>query len=65
MVDRRPGYYQDIFDGKICKTLRAHDNSLFFSNQATERWGPNGELRLGLNLAADWCASSSFRVFLI
>lgn len=55
MIERRPGYYQDIFDGRICKTLKAHDGSLFFSNGPGEWHGPNNELRLGLLLGADWC----------
>jgi len=56
-IERRPGYYQDIFDGQICKTLKAHDGSPFFSNGPDERNGPNDELRLGLLLGADWYVS--------
>ena len=59
---RNHGVYSDIFDGKICKNLRAHDKTLFFSNQITERKGPNGELRLGVTLGADWYAFPSIIV---
>ncbi|KAL6299063.1 hypothetical protein BKA93DRAFT_830185 [Sparassis latifolia] len=31
-VPRRDGVYQDIFDGKIAKTLRGPDNKVFFAN---------------------------------
>ncbi|KIO11445.1 hypothetical protein M404DRAFT_126669, partial [Pisolithus tinctorius Marx 270] len=51
---RKPGMYTDIFDGNICRTkLKGPDGNLFFSNQTNERGGPNGELRLGVNLGVD------------
>ncbi|KIO05963.1 hypothetical protein M404DRAFT_139321, partial [Pisolithus tinctorius Marx 270] len=54
---RKPGMYTDIFDGNICRTkLKGPDGNLFFSNQTNERGGPNGELRLGVNLGVDWYA---------
>ncbi|KAI6034173.1 hypothetical protein BKA83DRAFT_55423, partial [Pisolithus microcarpus] len=52
---RTPGTFTDIFDGDICRTkLKGPDGKLFFSNDANERHGPNGELRLGVNLGVDW-----------
>jgi hypothetical protein len=52
---RNPGEYSNIFDGDICcLKLRAPDGTLFFSNQPHERNGPGGELRIGVNLGADW-----------
>lgn len=50
-----PGTYVDIFDGDICRSkLKGPDGKLFFSNKVDERHGPNGELRLGVNLGVDW-----------
>jgi hypothetical protein len=52
---RIAGEYSDIFDGNMCRLkLRAPDGSLFFSNRPHERRGPNGELRIGVNLGVDW-----------
>lgn len=53
-VKRTPGHYQDIFDGRIAQTINGHDGKLFFSNNAIEPRGPNGELRLGVNWGVDW-----------
>ena len=53
-VSRTPGVYQDIFDGRVAQQLPAHNNTKFFSNLPTEARGPQGELRLGLTLGADW-----------
>ncbi|KZT18076.1 hypothetical protein NEOLEDRAFT_1081034 [Neolentinus lepideus HHB14362 ss-1] len=51
---RVPGLYQDIFDGRICRELKAPDGTPFFSNTPAEHEnGPNGELRIGLTLGAD------------
>lgn len=50
-----PNQYTDIFDGSMCRTkLKSPDGSLFFSNLPHERRGPNGELRIGVNLGVDW-----------
>jgi len=52
---RTSGTYVDIFDGDICRSkLKGPDGKLFFSNKVDERHGPNGELRLGVNLGIDW-----------
>jgi hypothetical protein len=52
---RKTGEYIDIFDGSICRTkLQAPDGSLFFSNLPHENHGPDGELRIGVNLGLDW-----------
>lgn len=52
---RAPNQYIDIFDGSVCKTkLKAPDGKLFFSNLPHEKAGPDGELRIGVNLGVDW-----------
>ena len=52
---RSIGTYTDIFDGDMCrKKLKGPDGKLFFSNDPGEKNGPNGELRLGVNLGIDW-----------
>ncbi|KAG9317974.1 hypothetical protein JVU11DRAFT_30 [Chiua virens] len=52
---RVQGQYMDIFDGDICRSkLKAPNGSLFFSNGPNESKGPNGELRIGINLGLDW-----------
>ena len=52
---RHPGEYNDIFDGDMCRRLlKAPDGSTFFSNLPHEQNGPNGELRIGVNLGVDW-----------
>jgi hypothetical protein len=52
---RVPGEYGDIFDGAVCRSkLKAPDGSLFFSNLPNKKNGPNGELRIGVNLGIDW-----------
>ncbi|KAG2141058.1 hypothetical protein DEU56DRAFT_734574 [Suillus clintonianus] len=52
---RAPNQYHDIFDGAMCRTkLKAPDGSIFFSNLPHEKSGPNGELRIGVNLGVDW-----------
>jgi len=55
----RPGEYTDIFDGNVCHlSLKAPDGNLFFSNHPHENNGPNGELRIGVNLGVNWCVHS-------
>lgn len=52
---REIGMYTDIFDGDMCrKKLKGPDGRLFFSNDPGEKNGPNGELRIGVNLGVDW-----------
>lgn len=52
---RRAGEYTDIFDGDMCRSkLKGPDGKIFFSNLPTEKLGPNGELRIGINLGLDW-----------
>lgn len=54
-VQRKDGEYEDVFDGRICQELRGPDGKLFFANTSAERdQGPNGELRVGVILGADW-----------
>jgi hypothetical protein len=54
-LDRKPGVYQDNFDGDICKNLKAPDGSKFFANGPAEKEnGPDGELRIALTLGVDW-----------
>ncbi|KIO14438.1 hypothetical protein M404DRAFT_1009458 [Pisolithus tinctorius Marx 270] len=49
-----PGHYSDIFDGEICRVkLKAPDGTLFFANGPHDKHGPNGELRIGVNLGID------------
>lgn len=53
---RNPGEYTDIFDGDMCRTkLQGVDGKVFFSNLPQEKNGPDGELRIGVNLGVDWC----------
>jgi hypothetical protein len=53
---RKSGKYSDIFDGDMCHIhLKAPNSTLFFSNLLHERQGPDGELRIGVNLGVDWC----------
>ncbi|KAG1886831.1 uncharacterized protein F5891DRAFT_922731, partial [Suillus fuscotomentosus] len=52
---RTIGKYTDIFDGDTCRTkLKGPDGKLFFLNLPHEQHGPDGELRIGVNLGADW-----------
>jgi len=52
---RTVGEYTDIFDGDVCQTkLKCPDGKLFFSNLPHEKNGPDGELRIGVNLGVDW-----------
>ncbi|KAG2029354.1 hypothetical protein BDR03DRAFT_1018499 [Suillus americanus] len=52
---RTIGKYTDIFDGDTCHTkLKGPDGKLFFSNLPHEQHGPDGELRIGVNLGAYW-----------
>jgi len=52
---RQSGVYTDIFDGEICRNhLKDPAGKLFFSNSPHEHHGPNGELRIGVNLGVDW-----------
>jgi hypothetical protein len=53
-VERKPGLYQDVFDGRIAKEMKGPDEKHFFSNKKGEEKGPNGELRLGLTWGVDW-----------
>ncbi|KIO00208.1 hypothetical protein M404DRAFT_153377 [Pisolithus tinctorius Marx 270] len=54
---QKPGMYMDIFNSNICHMkLKGPNGNLFFSNQMNECGGPNGELRLGVNLGVDWYA---------
>jgi hypothetical protein len=39
------------------KKLKGPDGHLFFSNDLGEKNGPNGELRIGVNLGVDWRVS--------
>jgi hypothetical protein len=49
------GHYSNIFDGKVCwLDLKAPDGMLFFSNLPHQNNGPDGELRIGVNLGVDW-----------
>jgi hypothetical protein len=52
---RQTGQYRDIFDGAVCKEIKAHDGRLFFDNQ--DKRAPNDELRLGVTLGVDWYVS--------
>ena len=53
--NRKHGKYSDFFDGGIARDLKGHDGHPFFSNHGLERMeGPDGELRIGLTLGADW-----------
>ncbi len=54
-LPRKPDYYQDIFDGRICQTVPGHDGRPFFINDVHDKHaGPDGELRIGLTLGVDW-----------
>jgi hypothetical protein len=56
---RSPGQYNDIFDGAMCRTkLKGPNGKLFFSNLPHEKNGPDGELRIGVNLGVDWYVST-------
>lgn len=62
---RKSGEYSDIFDGDMCRVhLKAPDGSIFFSNLPHESQGPDGELRLGVNLGVDWYVILPLRVVL-
>ncbi|KAG1732954.1 hypothetical protein EDB19DRAFT_1831114 [Suillus lakei] len=51
---QNPRQYTDIFDGDMCsKKLQGADSKLFFSNLPHEKHGPDGRLRIGLNLRVD------------
>ncbi|KZP33628.1 hypothetical protein FIBSPDRAFT_881787 [Athelia psychrophila] len=51
---RQAGKYNNIFDGDICKNLKAHDGDKFFRNELGDEDGPDGELRIGVTLGVDW-----------
>lgn len=53
-VERCPGRYTDIFDGAVTRSLKCPDGSLFFRNGPGDEKGPNGVLRIGVNLGVDW-----------
>jgi len=54
-ISRKSGRYSDFFDGAISKELKGHDGKPFFQNSILDREdGPDGELRIGLTLGADW-----------
>lgn len=53
-VERRPGRYTDIFDGAVPRSLKCPDGSLFFRNNPGDEKGPDGVLRIGVNLGVDW-----------
>jgi hypothetical protein len=49
------GDYSNIFDRKVCwLDLKASNGSLFFSNLPHQKNGPEGELRIRVNLGVDW-----------
>ena len=49
------GKYGNIFDGEVCRVkLRAPNGTPFFSNLPHKKNGPQGELRIGVNLRVDW-----------
>lgn len=54
---RQAGKYNNIFDGDICKNLKAHDGDKFFRNELGDEDGPDGELRIGVTLGVDWYAT--------
>lgn len=48
----RPGIYSNIFDGRVCQSLKAPDGSrFFFPDNHTKA---TGELRIGVTLGVDW-----------
>ena len=49
---RTEGEYHNIFDGDICKTIPGPDGLPFFRHDLKEM--PDGELRLGVTVGADW-----------
>lgn len=51
-LSRKPGIFQDIFDGDVCKNLKGPDGKPFFDN--TRGAPPDGELRIGLQWGIDW-----------
>ena len=53
-VERQPGFYADIFDGEITRSLQCPDGSLFFQNEPGNKTGPGGVLRIGVTLGVDW-----------
>lgn len=63
---RKLGHYSDIFDGKVCRLdLKAPDGSLFFSNLPHQKNGPEGELRIGVNLGVDWYVLSFLKLHVL
>jgi hypothetical protein len=57
LPNRHPelGIYQDIFDGRVARTILGPDGQPFFHNEPKDRLcGPDNELRIGLTLGADW-----------
>lgn len=45
---RKPGFYKEIMDGRVWKTLRGPDGKLFFSMDDQR------ELRIGVTIGLDW-----------
>lgn len=53
-LPRKSRHYSDFFDGSIARDLKGHDDQPFFANGELDLDGPDGELRIGLTLGADW-----------
>ena len=58
-LPRRKGYYQNISDGRVWGEILGPDGKLFFRSDSVggKKCAPNGELRVGVALAMDWCVS--------
>ena len=56
-LNRQKGVYQDISDGKIWGELLDAEGKQFFRsvNIDGKKCAPDGELRIGVALAMDWC----------
>ncbi len=48
------GSYIDIFNGHIAQSVLGSDGLPFFQNMPQDCNDPNGELRIGLTLGANW-----------
>ncbi|KAJ6501498.1 hypothetical protein C8R47DRAFT_229150 [Mycena vitilis] len=51
---RKPGVYEDFFDGLVSKEIEGPDGLPFFRSGASPTSAPDNELRVGLTLGVDW-----------
>ncbi len=56
-LPRHNGYYRNISDGRVWSEILDPEGKRFFrsATMGSKKCGPDGELRIGIALAMDWC----------